>query len=64
MGEAALSNALITEKLAASGLDVFQNEPNVRANPRECPNVFLLPHAGMCTVRYPNCNGYADFERI
>ncbi|HIN92640.1 MAG: NAD(P)-dependent oxidoreductase [Alphaproteobacteria bacterium] len=64
IGEAALSNALITEKLAASGLDVFQNEPNVRANPRECPNVFLLPHAGMCTVRYPNCNGYADFERI
>lgn len=62
--KAALSNALITGKLAAAGLDVFQNEPNVRANPRDLPNVFLLPHAGMCTVRYPNCNGYADFERI
>ena len=45
----ALIAALVSGKLAAAGLDVFRNEPNIDPRYRELPNVFLLPHLGSAT---------------
>jgi lactate dehydrogenase-like 2-hydroxyacid dehydrogenase len=43
--------ALKSGQLAAAGLDVFNNEPNLDPRYRELENVFLLPHLGSATVR-------------
>jgi glyoxylate reductase len=45
----ALITALKTGKIAAAGLDVFRNEPNIDARFLELDNVFLLPHLGSAT---------------
>jgi lactate dehydrogenase-like 2-hydroxyacid dehydrogenase len=45
----ALVAALKSGKLAAAGLDVFRNEPNIDPRFRELDNVFLLPHLGSAT---------------
>lgn len=47
----ALIAALRSGKLAAAGLDVFRNEPNIDPRFAELPNVFLLPHLGSATPR-------------
>ncbi|HEY5597757.1 MAG TPA: D-glycerate dehydrogenase, partial [Kiloniellales bacterium] len=47
--EEALIAALRTGKLAAAGLDVFKNEPNIRPEFRSLDNIFLLPHVGSAT---------------
>jgi lactate dehydrogenase-like 2-hydroxyacid dehydrogenase len=41
--------ALQSSKLAAAGLDVFRNEPNIDPRFRALDNVFLLPHLGSAT---------------
>lgn len=41
--------ALKSGRLAAAGLDVYRNEPNIDARFRELDNVFLLPHLGSAT---------------
>jgi lactate dehydrogenase-like 2-hydroxyacid dehydrogenase len=43
--------ALRSGHIAAAGLDVFNNEPNIDARYRELDNVFLLPHLGSATLR-------------
>jgi lactate dehydrogenase-like 2-hydroxyacid dehydrogenase len=45
----ALIAVLTSGKLAAAGLDVFRNEPNIDPRYRELQNVFLLPHLGSAT---------------
>ena len=45
----ALIAALKSGRLAAAGLDVFNNEPHVHPGYRELDNVFLLPHIGSAT---------------
>ncbi len=45
----ALVKALSSGKLAAAGLDVFNNEPNIDPRYRTMENVFLLPHLGSAT---------------
>jgi glyoxylate reductase len=45
----ALIAALKSGKLAAAGLDVFRNEPNIDPRYRSLDNVFLLPHLGSAT---------------
>jgi glyoxylate reductase len=47
----ALIAALGSGKLAAAGLDVFRNEPNIDPRFVELPNVFMLPHLGSATPR-------------
>jgi len=47
--EEALITALKSGKLAAAGLDVYNNEPHINAAFRELPNTFLLPHIGSAT---------------
>jgi lactate dehydrogenase-like 2-hydroxyacid dehydrogenase len=41
--------ALKSGRLAAAGLDVFRNEPNIDRRFLELDNVFLLPHLGSAT---------------
>ncbi len=44
--EGALIAALHAGTIAAAGLDVFDNEPNIRADFLNAPNLVLLPHVG------------------
>ena len=47
--DAALAQALRERRIAAAGLDVFENEPNLNPALLELPNVVLLPHIGSAT---------------
>jgi glyoxylate reductase len=47
----ALIDALSRGHVAAAGLDVFANEPNIDPRYRALQNVFLLPHLGSATLR-------------
>lgn len=47
----ALIAALSSGHLAAAGLDVFANEPDIDPRYRGLDNVFLLPHLGSATLR-------------
>jgi len=47
--ESALLTAMDSGKVAAAGLDVFENEPNPRRELLEHPNISLTPHIGAST---------------
>ena len=47
--DAALAKALREKRIAAAGLDVFENEPAVHPELLTLPNVVLLPHVGSAT---------------
>ncbi len=47
--DAALAVALRERRIAAAGLDVFENEPTPNPALLELPNVVLLPHIGSAT---------------
>jgi gluconate 2-dehydrogenase len=47
--ELALIQALKSRRIAAAGIDVFENEPLVRREFFELGNVVLLPHLGSAT---------------
>lgn len=47
----ALIAALQSGQVAAAGLDVFANEPNIDPRYRSLENVFMLPHLGSATIR-------------
>jgi gluconate 2-dehydrogenase len=47
--DAALAVALRERRIAAAGLDVFENEPQLHPALLELPNVVLLPHIGSAT---------------
>jgi glyoxylate reductase len=48
--EDALLDALNRGRVGGAGLDVFQNEPNVRRDVVEHPGVFAIPHIGSATT--------------
>ena len=48
--EAALVRALREGWIAAAGLDVYENEPQLAPGLRECRNAVLSPHLGSATV--------------
>ncbi len=48
--EPALVQALIEQRIAGAGLDVFQNEPHVPHELISMDNVVMLPHIGSATV--------------
>ncbi|BCM16695.1 2-hydroxyacid dehydrogenase [Mesorhizobium sp. J8] len=48
--EAALAAALESSTIAAAGLDVFADEPNVSRALLDAPNASLLPHVGSASV--------------
>ena len=45
-----LVSALATGRIAAAGLDVFNNEPKIFPGYAALPNVFMLPHIGSSTM--------------
>jgi len=49
--EAALAEALMNGTIAAAGLDVFANEPNVPQALLDAPNTVLLPHIGSASEK-------------
>jgi lactate dehydrogenase-like 2-hydroxyacid dehydrogenase len=48
--EAALVAALRERRIAAAGLDVYEEEPRVHPGLLELENAVLLPHLGSATV--------------
>lgn len=47
--ERALEESLRSGHLAAAGIDVFENEPEIPSGLRALPNCFVLPHLGSAT---------------
>ena len=60
----ALIAALKSGHIAAAGLDVFANEPNLDPRYRELENVFLLPHLGSATLNTRTNMGLRAFANI
>jgi lactate dehydrogenase-like 2-hydroxyacid dehydrogenase len=60
----ALIAALRTRRLAAAGLDVFENEPKLNAGYLELPNVFILPHLGSATVETRDAMGFRALDNL
>ena len=48
--ELALIELLKQKKIAGAGLDVYENEPIVKSELFDLPNVVLLPHIGSATI--------------
>jgi gluconate 2-dehydrogenase len=48
--DAALAQALKQRKIAAAGLDVFEEEPKVHPALLDVPNVVLTPHIGSASI--------------
>lgn len=63
--EAALIEALKSGKVAAAGLDVFEDEPVAKDSPfRSLPNVVLTPHLGASTAEAQESVGIEIAEQI
>jgi glyoxylate reductase len=60
----ALIAALSTGRLAAAGLDVYEDEPDVPAELRALPNTVLLPHIGSATVSTRNAMARLCAENV
>ena len=62
--EAALVRALVENRIAGAGLDVFQNEPNVPTALMALDNVVLLPHIASGTVETRQAMAYRVFDNL
>ena len=62
--EDALIEALRSGKLAAAGLDVFKNEPEIRKEFSELENVFVLPHIGSATRETRDAMGFRALDNL
>jgi len=62
--EDALIAALRSGRLAAAGLDVYRNEPNIRPEFSELDNVFLLPHVGSATHETRDGMGFRALDNL
>ncbi len=60
----ALIAALRSGRIAAAGLDVFENEPNLHPGYRGLENAFLLPHLGSATVETRNAMGFKALDNL
>ena len=60
----ALIAALQSGHIAAAGLDVFNNEPNIDPRYRTLPNTFLLPHLGSATLETRNAMGFRALDNL
>jgi len=60
----ALIEALITKKVFAAGLDVFDHEPEIDPRYRTLENVFLTPHIGSATEDTRNAMGLILLEGL
>lgn len=60
----ALIAALKSGKVAAAGLDVYNNEPNIDPRYRELPNTFLMPHIGSATKETRDAMGFRALDNL
>lgn len=60
----ALIAALKSGKVAAAGLDVFNNEPDIHPEYRDLPNVFLMPHIGSATRETRDGMGFRALDNL
>lgn len=60
----ALIAALKSGKLAAAGLDVYNNEPDIHPGYRELTNVFLMPHIGSATRETRDGMGFRALDNL
>jgi lactate dehydrogenase-like 2-hydroxyacid dehydrogenase len=60
----ALIAALKSGKLAAAGLDVYNNEPDIHPEYRKLPNVFLMPHIGSATKETRDAMGFRALDNL
>ncbi len=56
--------ALKSGHLAAAGLDVYNNEPDIHAGYRELPNAFLMPHIGSATKETRDAMGFRALDNL
>ena len=56
--------ALVSDRIAAAGLDVFNNEPNLHPGYLGLPNAFLLPHLGSATLETRNAMGFRALDNL
>ncbi len=64
LDEAALMAALRSGKLAAAGLDVYKNEPQIDPAFFEIENAFLLPHIGSATAQTRDAMGFRALDNL
>ncbi len=62
--EQALYDSLASGRIAAAGLDVYKNEPNVPAQLLELDNLVLLPHIGSATVETRRAMGQLVIDNL
>lgn len=60
----ALIAALKSGRVAAAGLDVFNNEPNFHGGYAELWNTFLMPHIGSATRETRDAMGYRALDNL
>jgi lactate dehydrogenase-like 2-hydroxyacid dehydrogenase len=62
--DAALQAALREGRVAAAGLDVFNDEPGGHPGYRDLDNVFLLPHIGSATRETRDAMGFRALDNL
>jgi lactate dehydrogenase-like 2-hydroxyacid dehydrogenase len=60
----ALIAALRSGKLAAAGLDVYNDEPDINPQYRKLENTFLLPHIGSATRETRDAMGFRALDNL
>ncbi|MEW6663974.1 MAG: D-glycerate dehydrogenase [Thermodesulfobacteriota bacterium] len=60
----ALIAALKSGKVAAAGLDVYNNEPDIHPGYRDLPNTFLMPHIGSATRETRDAMGFRALDNL
>ncbi len=60
----ALQEALRSGQVAAAGLDVFNDEPDIHPGYRELDNTFLLPHIGSATRETRDAMGFRALDNL
>jgi lactate dehydrogenase-like 2-hydroxyacid dehydrogenase len=60
----ALIAALKSGKVAAAGLDVYNNEPNIHPGYRDLSNTFLMPHIGSATKETRDAMGFRALDNL
>ncbi len=60
----ALIAALKSGKVAAAGLDVFNNEPDIHPGYRALANTFLMPHIGSATRETRDAMGFRALDNL
>ncbi len=56
--------ALKSGKLAAAGLDVYNNEPDIDPAFAELRNTFLMPHIGSATRETRDAMGFLALDNL